>query len=778
MEFLEFESFVSDVSGDNTDADYQAPQIQPALSLPITSNIESIGKRLTSLNNITRSLLNRDDKIEDEPSSVQEQELAHNYAKLSLELLKSQLSSVDETTQEKTSLSHHNSLSMQLSRVLNNPLSDSSIREYFSTLDHHYIDNYSEVIDSGIFGSIARKKLRGKVESEVIRNQSQILKEFAPVVKQLKSTKEKLDQLNALTKSTNDNIEKNFELSHDLNHKILKLNRDKKLLDLKKSILTTFKSKFTLNEYEEYVLTTGEINDEFFEILKKAEQISDNCSILLSMDNLQLGTKIMTKVSATITKAVDRIVSYTNKTLDNLYSLTYKHRLSTLHQCLRYLKGKLNYFNSVIANFTDSRSKDLVSEFMSQINGTIPDANSSQPGSISSTTRPIFLLAHDPIRFIGDLLAHVHSIVVNESETVTSIFTIETLDEEEAKEFKGIIDGIIDRILKSLSVPIKSKIEQLINSEIKISTIFSIYNLVELYTIMFSKQLPGESEILQTIQHLVRTSQEKISTIITNRLATITDSNQARLELNLDLQPPEWIVEFYLDILPIIDQCNTETVLNLPKSENDEFLRLVINEPIDIVYKHIQANQIIDTVKDQLILKENTLDLILSKVIPMVLLSDKVMEINDLINDLTSEMVQNQLHTLLKGCHLYDYYNVMNMICTLSDDYFEVFIYEPIKENKLFTADEVSRADTQLQEFLPNAIVEIQQTLLKLNSPSVAKDVIVGSSIEFVKFYVKFKQVVKEFLLMDLTWTDEEVATLLGIENAYNEFKALNGQSS
>lgn len=777
MEFLEFESFVSDVSRDATDADYQAPQIQPALSLPITSNIESIGKRLTSLNNITRSLLNRDDTTDVEPSSVQDQELADKYAKLSLALLKSQQSTVDDSTEEKMSLTHHSSLSMRLSRVLNNHLSDSSIREYFSNLDQHYIDNYAEVIDSGIFGSIARKKLRGKVESEVIRNQSQILKEFSPVVKQLKSTKEKLDQLNALTKSTNENIEKNFELSHDLNHKILKLNHDKTLLDLKKSILTTFKSKFTLNEYEEYVLTSGEINDEFFEILKKAEQISENCSILLSMDNLQLGTKIMSKVSATITKAVDRIVSYTNKTLDNLYSLSYKHRLSTLHQCLRYLKGKLNYFNSIIANFTDSRSKDLVDEFMSQINGTIPDA-STQSGSILSTTRPIFLLAHDPVRFIGDLLAHVHSIVVNESETITSIFTIEALDEDEAKEFKLIIDGIIDMILKSLSTPIKSKIEQLINSEIKISTIFSIYNLVELYTIMFSKQLPAESEILQTIHHLVRTSQEKISTIISNKLATIADSNQAQLELNLDLQPPEWIVEFYSDILPMIDQCNTDTVLNLPKSENEELLRLVINEPIDIVYKHIQANKIITSVKDQLILKENTLDLILSKVIPMVLLSDKVMEINDLINDLTSEMVKNQLDSLLRGCHLYDYYNVMNMICTLSDDYFEVFIYEPIKENKLFTVDEVSKADTQLQEFLPNSIVEIQQTLLKLNSPSVANDVIIGSSIEFVKFYDKFRQVVKEFLLMDLTWTDDEVATLLGIENAYNEFKTLNGPSS
>lgn len=59
--------------------------------------------------------------------------------------------------------------------------------------------------------------------------------------------------------------------------------------------------------------------------------------------------------------------------------------------------------------------------------------------------------------------------------------------------------------------------------------------------------------------------------IISNRLATIKNKNLTKLDLNLDLQPPEWIIEFYSDILPIVDQITTETILNLSPEENESF---------------------------------------------------------------------------------------------------------------------------------------------------------------------------------------------------------------
>ena len=283
-------------------------------------------------------------------------------------------------------------------------------------------------------------------------------------------------------------------------------------------MLISFKEKFTLNEYEEFVLNSGDLNNEFFTTLARAERINENCSILLSLDNPQLGLKIIAKSNQMINRSIDRIVSYTNKTLGNMYSLSSKSRLATLHQCFKYLQNKLNYFNSIVNTFSESRSKVLVDEFNRQVQGDFEVNGQGRSSSISSDSRPIYMSAHDPVRFVGDLLAYVHSVSVNESETITSIFT---MGDDNDKEFENIIQDVTDKILQSLSRPIKARVEQIVSTETKLSTLVQIFNLVELYNIMFTKQLGKAGNIVETVKQLIKVCQGRIFMIISNRLATI-----------------------------------------------------------------------------------------------------------------------------------------------------------------------------------------------------------------------------------------------------------------
>lgn len=751
MDFIDFDSY----QGASSDGGTNLPSPQPALSLPITTNIESLGKRLSNFNNLTKNLLKRDEASTQDPNHYKESKIAEKYAKLSLNIIDKEEAVSDESIGPVT----HNSLSNRLSRVLNNQMNDSFIKEVFINLEDKYSDslsssNIKELIEPGVNGSVSRKKLRGLIENELIKNQSAVLKEYNPTIKQLKVLQEKLAQLNELNNSTNEKIDKNYQLSSHFNSRIVDLNKEKQSIMLKKNLLINFKAKFTLDEYEEYVLSSGEINNEYFNVLQKAELINENCSILLSIDNPQLGLKIMSKISLVITKAIDKIVNFTNKSLGNLYSLNSKSKLAILQTCLRYLKNKMNYFNSIITNYTDSRSKVLLDDFLNEV----------QVSSSTKTSRPIFISAHDPIRFIGDLLAYIHSVVVNEKETISNIFLAED------NILKN--DEVLNKILKPLAKPIKSKIDEIISLETKLSTLYSIFNLVELYTLMFSKHLSEESEILQTIHLLVKSSQEKIVTVINNNLATIKASNQAQLDMNLDLQPPEWIIDFYSDILPIIDQLNSDTILNLPVNEHEKFTAMIVNQPIDVFYHHISNNKLFTDKRDQLILKQNFLDLILSKIIPVNLLSDKVLEINEMNNNLVSEITSYQLDSLLKETQLYDYFNIINMICPFTDDFFEISIYEPIKENKLFTKDIIPEANSVVQEFLPNALMDMQQSMMKLNSPLIVNDILKNSSLEYVKFYYKFNAIVWEYLNEEFTWSDMEVATLLGVEDEYAQIRS------
>ncbi|KGR20935.1 hypothetical protein MG9_02002 [Candida albicans P37037] len=766
MDFIDFDTFTKDASGSDNDV---FPQPQPPLSLPIASNLDQFSKKLSNLV-LPGNILNNDNtKPSNEISEVDN--VMEKYAKMSIDLIKRKTGDVQlENEEDSKESSVRTSLSTRLSRVLNDSLSDATIREFFSNLQERFDKESNgyvvDLIESGIVGSMSRKKFKGRIESELIRNQSNILKQYQPIVKQLKQIEVKLNKLNELSVQTNDKINKNFDFSNKLNLEIKDLNDNKRLIGLKKNLLISFKEKFTLNEYEEFVLNSGDLNNEFFTTLARAERINENCSILLSLDNPQLGLKIIAKSNQMINRSIDRIVSYTNKTLGNMYSLSSKSRLATLHQCFKYLQNKLNYFNSIVNTFSESRSKVLVDEFNRQVQGDFEVNGQGRSSSISSDSRPIYMSAHDPVRFVGDLLAYVHSVSVNESETITSIFT---MGDDNDKEFENIIQDVTDKILQSLSRPIKARVEQIVSTETKLSTLVQIFNLVELYNIMFTKQLGKAGNIVETVKQLIKVCQGRIFMIISNRLATIKNKNSTKLDLNLDLQPPEWIIEFYSDILPIVDQITTETILNLSPEENEKFLNLIVNEPIQVFNEHVDHNKVFSEKKDVLIIKSNFLDLILSKTIPVSLLSEKVLEVNEMIDKLTEEITQLELNNMLGQCGLYDYFNIINMICPFSDDFFEVSIYEPIKENKLYTKDSFVQVDEKVQEFFPSAMIEMQQSLLKLNSPIVVNQIIDNSFMQFVKFYCKLDLINKEYLDFSFTWSDMEIATLVGIEDVYSK---------
>lgn len=766
MDFIDFDTFTKDASGSDNDV---FPQPQPPLSLPIASNLDQFSKKLSNLV-LPGNILNNDNtKPSNEISEVDN--VMEKYAKMSIDLIKRKTGDVQlENEEDSKESSVRTSLSTRLSRVLNDSLSDATIREIFSNLQERFDKESNgyvvDLIELGIVGSMSRKKFKGRIESELIRNQLNILKQYQPIVKQLKQIEVKLNKLNELSVQTNDKINKNFDFSNKLNLEIKDLNDNKRLIGLKKNLLISFKEKFTLNEYEEFVLNSGDLNNEFFTTLARAERINENCSILLSLDNPQLGLKIIAKSNQMINRSIDRIVSYTNKTLGNMYSLSSKSRLATLHQCFKYLQNKLNYFNSIVNTFSESRSKVLVDEFNRQVQGDFEVNGQGRSSSISSDSRPIYMSAHDPVRFVGDLLAYVHSVSVNESETITSIFT---MGDDNDKEFENIIQDVTDKILQSLSRPIKARVEQIVSTETKLSTLVQIFNLVELYNIMFTKQLGKAGNIVETVKQLIKVCQGRIFMIISNRLATIKNKNLTKLDLNLDLQPPEWIIEFYSDILPIVDQITTETILNLSPEENEKFLNLIVNEPIQVFNEHVDHNKVFSEKKDVLIIKSNFLDLILSKTIPVSLLSEKVLEVNEMIDKLTEEITQLELNNMLGQCGLYDYFNIINMICPFSDDFFEVSIYEPIKENKLYTKDSFVQVDEKVQEFFPSAMIEMQQSLLKLNSPIVVNQIIDNSFMQFVKFYCKLDLINKEYLDFSFTWSDMEIATLVGIEDVYSK---------
>ena len=169
MDFIDFDSFQQD----------EIPQPQPALSLPITSNIENLGKRFSNFNSLTKNLLKFDEKddIKVDGDESEETKLAEKYANLSLNLINSLEDDNEEENESDLNRSKTTTtLSTRLSRVLNNSMPDSLVREIFANLDLK-IENIAALVEPGITGSNSRKKLRGEIENDLIKTQGLMLKE-------------------------------------------------------------------------------------------------------------------------------------------------------------------------------------------------------------------------------------------------------------------------------------------------------------------------------------------------------------------------------------------------------------------------------------------------------------------------------------------------------------------------------------------------------------------------------------------------------------------------
>ncbi|GEQ71721.1 hypothetical protein JCM33374_g5407 [Metschnikowia sp. JCM 33374] len=740
MDFVAFETF------SENDA---LPSPQPTLSLPLKSNIENLSAKFTNFKEFKNLLKNNltEGRVEDNSES----ELADKYAKLSLQLL-------EDSSKESPNLqndgiisekSRSDALSIRLSRALNPNIGDTRMRELFTILESKIIDN-PQLIDSGIDGSLARKKLRGEVETDLIKINSSHLSDYARPIRNLKYLGDRLHALEALVSETNSLLIGDSLATSDLRREKAQFMVEKTSINLKKALLVTFRQKFTLNEYEQFLLNSNEINADFFEALKRAEGINESCSVLLALDNPELGNKIMSKTSALINKANEKIITFCSKSLSNTHSFNNKERLSVLHLCLHQLKQKPDQLLVIINAFVQSRSSALLEDFNLQVSG-----HESMDLSNIDDSRPVYFSSHDPVRFTTDLLAYVHSSAANESEMISGLLKSEEYSSSTS-------DDVVNKIMVSLTNPIKAKIEEVITVEPKLSILYQIFNVLELYLVMFNKNMHARilSHSIEEGMELIR---QKFKILLSSRLSAIQESNSAKLDLSSDLQPPEWIIEYYSDLLPIIDKMHTSTILGMSREGHEKFLELITDRPIEIFYEHLKSVSDSFNKREKMLFKLNFLDLIVSKIIPLSLLGDKMLEINHTINDLSHHLEEIQFQTLLSDCLLTDHYNVMNMICPVDEEFAEASLYSAVTESRLFQRDNILSLDEKIQSVIPSALLDIQSNLMKLNNPLIVNEIITSSSLRFLRFYKLLREVAQNYVdECSFTWSDYEVATLLG----------------
>lgn len=149
---------------------------------------------------------------------------------------------------------------------------------------------------------------------------------------------------------------------------------------------------------------------------------------------------------------------------------------------------------------SQTRQATLLSAFMDAL-------TRGGPGGLP---RPIELHAHDPLRYVGDMLAWVHQAIAAEREFLESLFGVRgarrmvgAVREFGATEEEQWMSELMDGAVRGLCGPLRVRVQQTVQSQESSITSYKIANLLGFYMLTMQRTVGREALLAKTLEEYV-----------------------------------------------------------------------------------------------------------------------------------------------------------------------------------------------------------------------------------------------------------------------------------
>lgn len=331
----------------------------------------------------------------------------------------------------------------------------------------------------------------------------------------------------------------------------------RKHVETKKELLEAFKDHFTMSTDEIAALTVSAepVDDRYFAALAKAKKINKDCEVLLGFESQTLGLELMEQTSQNINIGFQKLYKWIQKEFKTL-NLENPQMNSSMRCALRVLAERPSLFQNCLDFFAESRERILSDSFYTALTGT------SSSGLEDRSSKPIDMTAHDPLRYVGDMLAWVHSATVSEREALEVLFVAEgeelarglrsgrdaeiwrlVADEgDESEDFNALkaLSDLVDRDISGAARVLRQRVEQVIQTSEDIVSAYKLANLLGFYLVTFNKLLGPESNLLGSMGGLQTEAMRQFRALVREHIATIQGEFQ---QTPHDLGPPGFLQE-------------------------------------------------------------------------------------------------------------------------------------------------------------------------------------------------------------------------------------------
>merc|ERR1719232_1143374 len=201
--------------------------------------------------------------------------------------------------------------------------------------------------------------------------------------------------------------------------------------------------------------------------------------------------------------ALDRLYRWAQDTVRN--TELSDAALAGLGQAMGHLQHREMLFQHVLDEYITSRRAALVRSFIEAL--TV--------GGPGGPPRPIEMHAHEPTRYVGDMLAWLHQACPGEAENISQLLKLcEKVDREkmEAKILSGTTEGVCR--------PLKTRVEQILVSEPGAVVLYRLTNLIRFYENTITGVLKVSSGLGTTLAELQQLSYSQFMSMLQSSVTT------------------------------------------------------------------------------------------------------------------------------------------------------------------------------------------------------------------------------------------------------------------
>ncbi|KAK9835291.1 hypothetical protein WJX84_005952, partial [Apatococcus fuscideae] len=366
-----------------------------------------------------------------------------------------------------------------------------------------------------------RRQLRTTLEQRSLKVNQEYLTAAEGVLKALEQVKADLDGLAAGCGRVDALLASTKKATAGL---LTETDRNEKALaasEARSDLVERFLQQYQLSATELDVLQGEDIDERFFAALERVRTIHFNCRSLLRSHHQRAGLELMESMSAHQEAAYERLCRWVQGQCRGLGDMDAPEVGPLLQQAARALRERQVLFKYCAEEVAAARHSALFQRFITAL-------TRGGPGGMP---RPIEMHAHDPRRYLGDMLAWVHQSLASERELLTALFGTEdpsrshggsaalggakgasaaagqspaTPRQRQSGSFVSLGDlpdvpALLDRVFDSICRPLQVRIEQVLMASPPLLLTFKVSQLLAFYTATVEGLLGVGRQLSQTL---------------------------------------------------------------------------------------------------------------------------------------------------------------------------------------------------------------------------------------------------------------------------------------